>query len=379
VRRRAGAFSGALLGLALLAGPSARAQPSAGAEPAGGEPVEAVIQIEQAPGSEVCPDKEAIFRSIRRLFPEREFRQSSDAAKSTARARVTIRPLAQGHEAVLTLLPPRRGERVIQEQDKDCRGLADALALAFVMLVAPRDPDAESELTGDASKPGAAAAAQTPDVAGVPPRKSVQQQESVRASQTEPTAETERAPNRAARSVQAGVGASLIGALGALSKPALGVGGEVELFHRSGWGFSLQGLRLWSQPAEAEGGSVTLTLWGVLAAPCYRRRLAVASRVDACLRLGIGSQYAQVNGFLSPQSSSYPWLVLVPQLSYRQGFTGLGELLAGFVRVGLIAQLQPQAFSVRLADGSGENVPIAGAPKFGVMTDIGLVFGTGLF
>jgi len=356
------------MSLELAAPQSAWAQPRDVAPP-----VEAVIEIEQAPGSEACPDKEAVFRSIKRLFPEREFRQNSAAGSSTATARVTIRPLRPGHEAVLTLLPPRHGERVIREQDEDCRGLADALALAFVMLVAPPDSQPESDRAGSASKSDVPLAAKSPEASAAAPPSPEPQQKSERAP------ETASASGRPARSYRAGIGASLIGGLGVLSEPSLGVGGEVELFHRSGWGLSLQGIRLWSQPAEAEGGSVTLTLWALLAAPCYRIRLAAASHLDACLRFGTGSQHAKVEGFQSPQPATVPWQVLVPQLSYRQSFAGLGDLLSGFARIGFVGQLRPQSFSVRLADGSGQNAPIASAPKFGVMAELGLMFGTGLF
>jgi hypothetical protein len=366
--RWSGQRLGALLGLALLAVPD-HAQAQQVDLPA---PVEAALEIEQAPGSEHCPDKEAVFRSIKRLFPEREFRLSSDKSSRTATARVSIRPLPPGHQAVLTLLPPRQGQRVIHEHEEDCRGLADALALAFVMLVAPPDPETEPELAGNAP-PGRAAADSPATGTAAPPSKPAEPETSVR--------EAERAAPAAsaARSYRAGIGASLVGGLGLLSEPALGGAGEIELFHQSGFGLSLQGLRLWSLPAEAEGGSVTLTLWGLLVAPCYRLRVSVAAGLDACLRLGIGSQHAEVKEFLSPQSGSYPWLVLVPQIGYRQGLPGLGELLSGFVRIGLVGQLRPQSFSVRLADGSGETLQIASAPKFGVMADIGLIFGTRLF
>ena len=357
-------WAGHCLAAWLLSAPQLQAQPGAASQP-----VEAVIEIERAPGSQVCPDKEAVFRSIERLFPEREVRQSSDASLGTARARVTIRPLSPGHEAVLTLLPPRRGERVIREPDNDCRGLADALALAFVLLVAPPDSQTQSETAGHGSGP-AAAAAITPEASVATPSKPVESPKSVR--EPEPT-------RPAAGSYQGGIGASIVGGLGVLSEPALGAAGELELFHRSGWGLSLSGLRLWSLPAEAEGGSVTLTLWGLLVAPCYRQRLARASRLDTCLRFGIGSQYAEVEGFQSPESGHFPWQVLAPSISFRQGFSGASELLSGFARVGFVGQLRPQSFSVRSADGSGDPVQIASAPKFGVMMDLGLFFGSGFF
>lgn len=372
MRHWAGPALGTWLGLALLAAPNARARPSASDQPVE-TVIEAVIEVEQAPGSEACPDKEAIFRSIKHLFPERPFRQSSDSSQSTARAHVTIRPLAAGHEAVLTLLAPRHGERVIREEDQDCRGLADALALAFVLLVAPPDARAESQSAGATPQPGAAAAASSPSASAHATQKPAAPEENPRAPERVP----ESAP--AQRSFRAGVGASFVGGLGVLSEPALGAAGELELFHRRGWGLSLQGLRLWSPPAEAEGGSVTLTLWALLAAPCYRQPLTAASSLDACLRFGIGAQYARVEGFVSPQSGNFPWLVLVPELSYRHGIPGLAERLSGFVRIGFVGQLRPQSFSVRLADGSGENAAIANAPKFGVMANLGLIFGSALF
>lgn len=363
-RRRAGHCFGASLGFALLAA-SLHAQPNPDAAP-----VEAIIEIEQAPGSQVCPDKEAVFRSIQRLFPEREFRQGSSTSGSTARARVTIRPLPPGHEAVLTLLPPRHGERVIREEDENCRGLADALALAFVMLVAPPRSSAESPSADAAPENDAATAPPTPPAAPEPkPTAPENAPIPARVPETRP----------ATRAFRAGFGASVAGGLGVLSEPALGAAGELELFHERGFGLSVQGLRLWALPAEAEGGSVTLTLWGALFGPCYRQRFASTSRLDACLRFGIGSQHAKVEGFQSSQPGNFPWQVLVPSLSYRHGMPGLGELLSGFVRVGFVAQLNPQSFSVRPEDGSGQNATIASAPRFGVMTDIGLMFGVGPF
>jgi len=353
-----------LSGLASLA--PARAQAQAGPSAAS---VEAVIEIERAPGSQACPDKEAVFRSIQRLFPERQFHQGSSDAQGTARAHVTIRPLSPGHEAVLTLLPPRHGERVIREEDEDCRGLADALGLAFVMLVAP--PDASTEPTQARATPKTDATPAPPTPAVAPDAKG---REPGNTPMTEREPETRAAPQR----FRAGLGASFVGGLGVLSEPALGAAGEVELFHERGFGFSLQGLRLWALPTEAQGGSVQLTLWGLLLAPCYRLRLAGTARFDACLRFGLGSQHANVAGFQAAESGNYPWQVLVPSLGYRHGLPGFGERLSGFLRVGLVAQLRPQSFSLRRED-TGENVPIAGAPTFGIMADIGLVFGTGPF
>lgn len=352
------------MALALLAPRSALSQTNP-------EPVEAIIEIEQAPGSEACPDKDAVFRSIKRLFPEREFHQGSTTSESAAKARVTIRPLSRGHEAVLTLLPPRRGERIIVDEDESCRGLSDALALAFVMLVAPPEPAPESLSADETNRP---------DAANAPAKEAAAETKKPKeAEKSVPVTPRNAEPPRTVGSYRAGFGASFVAGYGVLSEPSLGAGAEGELFHERGFGLSLQGLRLWAKPSEAEGGSVTLTLWSVLAGPCYRLRLSGPSRLDACLRFGIGAQYADVQGFVTPESGNFPWQVLVPSLGYRYGLPGLGGLLSGFVRVGFVGQLRPQSFSVRRGDGSGETLEIASAPKFGVIADLGLMFGTGAF
>lgn len=245
--------------------------------------------------------------------------------------------------------------------------MADALALAFVMLVAPAENSAEPASANAPSSPAAQATT-------APPKPPANPEERVNLAVLERPPEARRSTG----SFRAGFGASFVAGLGVLSKPALGAGGEAELFHERGFGLSLQGLRLWALPADALGGSVTLTLWGLLLAPCYRQRVGGTGRFDACLRFGLGSQHANVTGFDAAQSGNYPWQVLVPSIGYRHGLPGWGELLSAFVRVGFVAQLRAQSFSLRRED-SGENVPIIGAPTFGAMADIGLVFGTGPF
>jgi hypothetical protein len=338
--------------------PSARAQTSAGAEP-----IEVAVEIERAPGSEACPNKDAVFQAIQRLFPEYEFRQGGMSSLDAARARVAIRPLLQGHEARITLLAPAHGERVIHEQDEDCRGLADALALAFVMLVAP--PVLESESGGDAPS--------LPQSATPPLSPKMEAQDNRHAPGRAPEAA------RPEKSYQAALAGSFVVGSGLLSEPALGGAGEAELFHRRGFGLSLQGLRLWARPAVAEGGSVRLTLWGVVAGPCYRQPVGAIGVFDGCLRFGIGSQHADVQGFADTQSGNFPWQVLLPSASVRFAPPSFAGFVGVFARAGLVVQLRPQSFSVRQADGSEDNLQVASAPKFGLMTEIGLTFGTGPF
>ncbi len=360
------------------------ALPAQGAEPAApanvsparsdvAAPLDAVIEIERAPGSEVCPDAESVFRAIARLFPERVIRESTNPAQAAASAHVVIRPTSLGYEAIVTVERPRRGERAILEKDENCRGLADALALAFVLLVEPPESKTATESATAGATPAAATAASTPPAptstaasTEVPPKNS--------APEPEPRATPARATT-SQRNFRADLGASAAGGFGLLHQPALGFAAGIELAHTSGFEGSVEVLRLWSPAVHAEGGSVTLTLWSALFGPGYRFQLNKSSSLNAWLLLGAGTQHAETRDFLQPKSGSFSWLVLMPALGYR---LHASELVSGFARVGPAFQLLPQSFSVAKADGTG-TTNVATAPKVGVMVELGIAFGSKIF
>jgi hypothetical protein len=334
-------------------------------------PLDAVIEIERAPGSEVCPDAESVFRAVARLFPERAFRESTNPAEAAASARVVIRPTSPGYEAVVTVERPRRGERVILDKDENCRGLADALALAFVLLVEPPDSKTATDAGAIAATPAVAAAA-----APAPSSTAATQETQPKTSATPPRAQEASAPARTSEhSFRVELGASAAGGVGLLHQPALGIAAGIELTHTSGFEGSVEVLRLWSAPVHAQGGSVTLTLWSALFGPGYRFPLNKSSSLNTWLLLGAGAQHAETKDFIKPKSGSFSWLVLMPALGYR---LHASELVSGFARVGPVFQLLPQSFSVEQADGSG-TTNVASAPKVGVMAELGVAFGGKIF
>lgn len=323
-------------------------------------PIGSRLEVERGVGTEKCPDAAAVFRALARLFPERTFRESADGASVTASARVVIRALPSGFEAVLSMRLPHPGERVILEKDQSCAGLADALALAFMLLVEPPAGKAHSASSDDFAAPVPASTPVKPVPALRP-----QTNASRRAS-----ADT-LAP-RAVPSFKGKVATAGLAGFGLLTNPAAGLAIGVELFHASGWGAALGGVRLWSPAVDAEGGSVRLSVWAVLGGPCYERALGGVSSLDVCVRFGAGSQYAQVGGFAPSHSGSFPWVIVVPTLGYR---LAAARALTGLLRVGPVAQLRPQSFSAESGAGSGQTVQIARAPNVGVMAELGLLIG----
>lgn len=375
---REGRGLGAVLGIVAFVLSSATAVCAAPATPQNtparelAAPLDASIEIERAAGSEACPDSEAVFRAIRRLFPERSYRQSESPSESAAQARVVIRPLSPGYEAVMTVLRPRAGERVMREEDQDCRGLADALALAFVMLVDP--PDSKNPGADVTPDDGSAASAASTAVLPPPPAAAA----AGAASSATPPAQTgdtsRRAPQRG-HAFRADVGGAAVGGLGVLSEPAFGAAGRLEFFHRSGWGGAVEALHLWSGPAHGQGGSVTLTLWACLFGPYYRGRISKRSSLEAGLLVGVGSQSAEVKGFASPHPGKFPWTVLMPALGYRLSF---GSMASAFAGMGPVIQIRPQSFSVGV-DTAGHTAQVAAPPGVGMMAEVGLALGSDIF
>ncbi len=377
--RRAKRCWGLVVAVALAPRPAAAEpeRPAPEAEHAANvaRPLAALIDVERGPGAEACPDAAAVLRSMARLFPEWEFRQSTDRESSDASARVVVRAVPAGYEAVLSVFSPHSGERVIVEKDPSCGGLADALALAFVMLVEPPDARAHASSNTEATPPGATSSTEPANGAATPPPTQPNQSgQSVPArTDTAPRATSfdEVESRHGGRSFRGNALASGVAGVGLLAEPAGGAALGVELFHRSGWGAAFEGVRLWSPSSEAKGGGVTLTVWALFAGACYKRPLNATSSVDACLSLGAGAQHAAVSGFESPRSRSVPWMVLAPTVGYRLGSP---QVLSGFVRVGPVGQVRPQSFSVYSVDGS-EGFQVARAPNFGVMAELGLSAG----
>jgi hypothetical protein len=331
--------------------------------------IETRLEIEHDAGSEQCPNADDVFQAIGTLFPERSYvRWTGRSTDVRAFAHIKIRPTSLGHEAIVEVTQPRIGERIILENDVKCNGLADALAVTLVMLM---------DLTVDPNSVTTTQFAPAPNIQPTPapevtatttikPKGSLEAKAFV--NPTRPLSSTPVSTTTSSiRSMHLDARVNGIGGLGLLSEPALGAAIGFDLFHHAGWGFTIQGQKLWSNPIQAETGKLTLSLWGVLGGPCFRQSLSTHSKLYTCLNFGAGAEHAKASNYQNAKTQDVPWAVVGPSLRWS---TNMAQNLSIFFGLGFAVQLIPQSFSVTNSDG-GTN-PIADARRTAFFAELGL-------
>ncbi|HMA94621.1 MAG TPA: hypothetical protein VKP30_18145, partial [Polyangiaceae bacterium] len=302
------------------------------------------LEIHRDPGSSRCPDQESVFRSIARLFPRARIRASVNWAQSSASATVYVRPtLEGGHEALIRVSRPREGERVIIDRDAGCEGLGDALAVALVMLIEPEraapsqesppppatgnlasaQRDASQSVPGNGasqSVPGNTVSARTEAFAATPQTQNKPGENSSKMvrpmrSGANLNLSTGNPNDRAMRPLMgSALSAFAIGGLGLVSEPSAGIGAGLAVSWGSGFGFVLEGAKLWSLPEERAPGRIEIDLYAALGGACYRQPMSAWATLGGCLVLGGGAQTAAAYGYAINSSKTRPWLVLGPRL-----------------------------------------------------------------
>lgn len=131
------------------------------------------LTVERAPGSERCPDEEAVFDRLRSLAPSSSVARNPSAAASDYVVKVSIAPGRTGHRAVLETTGRASGRRELSDEDPACAGLADAVAIAILVLAdptpkaAPRRESPAEPARGPVARPHAGFGALPLEVAGV--------------------------------------------------------------------------------------------------------------------------------------------------------------------------------------------------------------------
>lgn len=354
--------------------------------PAEGQTIDTWLEVRRAHGANACPGVDGIFGAIRRLFPNLPVHRRIETTDAAASATVYIRPTSVGHEALIHVSRPREGERVILSRGDQCEGLADALAVALVMLIEPTraeptraeptraEPATETTPTGPShglsaarSVPNNAAAAPPQSVATPTKTQNPQKPAEFGASERQRNADSESSFSVAQGRAHGRVSVVSAGGLGLMSTPSAGVGLGAAVSWPSGVGISLNGFRLWSLPAVHEPGKVALDLWAVFGGPCYRIRLSQALHLDSCWMLGIGSQRAKSHGYVHDDWARRSWQVCGPRLELDGRIHGW---LGGVVSLTGFGHLKAQSFSI---EGLGNGTTtVAEAPTFGLLLTVGL-------
>jgi hypothetical protein len=227
------------------------------------------LEVDLARGSDACPGPQQILVASRALFPDAGLQSPQPEDDGVLAVAVSIRPVADGHEAVLKVSGPRNGERTLVDRDVGCRGLADAIAVAIVLMV---DPTA------------------TRTRRTVPPPPQIRS----------------KAPEKG-EAVRLGAEGGALGSVGVLGTRAYGGFLGVALTAWKGATLRLRGTRQFGTTTTVElpatevttggSGEVSVDLWAGGLATCWRLERGTALALTPCLDFMAGSQRGESRSF----------------------------------------------------------------------------------
>jgi len=278
-------------------------------------------EIQRTPEALSCPDEAELWHSVNALFGQELVQPATAPAAATLAVRVVVERHEAGFRAIVQAEAEPTLGRSIVDPSPDCRGLADALAVALVLLV---EPDA------------------TPLPRTAPHR----------AVPHEPPITP--APTPVRRSVDWSLDLAAVAGAGLLGNwDLLSVGGLAGgALHYESFGLRVRALRLVTPPDSFEEGRVHLGLWAGSFGPCWRFQLRGRWSLSPCVELGIGAQKAEPRNFEVQQARTAPWRVvtvgltlLAPIDSLLYAHASLGGALRlhreHFIIDGRVAEAQP--------------------------------------
>jgi hypothetical protein len=274
------------------------------------------VEINRAPGSELCPDEARVFDAVTRLFPEGPLRRTADAAAAVLDVSIAIAPSAEGHEARLRVQENPGAERLIVDRDAACGGLADALAVALVLW----SSSAEEELA--VAPPEAAGPASPSEAASVsPPEQPEPSRKPDQSEQPEEPAKPERpeqADSPSELPLVLGVEANALAGFGVLGEPAFGASAGFSAWSVLGVGLGarVRLLRAFAMSVEVPPGAVDVDLWAGLFDVCVRFEPGVLWSIVPCVELGWGEQRAEAIDLAAENDEARRrWIALGPSVS----------------------------------------------------------------
>ena len=116
------------------------------------EPLRASLEVESAPEAATCPGRARIESEVEAILGRDAIVASSDAGSASVRFSVRIEPDGpRGLVAFLESRGARTGERTFLDEDRDCKVIAQSLAITLAMTLdesPPKAPDPTVALGG---------------------------------------------------------------------------------------------------------------------------------------------------------------------------------------------------------------------------------------
>jgi hypothetical protein len=282
------------------------------------------FEVRRAPDAQACPDARKLTFTVNELFDASVVRGITDANDAALKVSVTISKVAEAYSATFRIANERWMERRIVDQDHDCRGLPEALAVAVVLLIEPDATPKRKQGPGIATRP-------------------------------------DRPSSRSPRLVQlAAEGGALTGTglLGSWGLPAFGafLGASVSY---AGPGVRVRGVRLFPRSTPAGNGSIELDAWAVWFGPCWSFDLPSRWTLQPCAELGLGRQRGAANELAVRTEASAPWRGVTVDITLLAPLT---TLVSASLAVGGAFRLHRENYWIndRLAESQAAFAPFLG-------------------
>jgi hypothetical protein len=302
----------------------------------------ASLVVTRAEGAEDCPDTTALAARAATIANADVIDATPDAGHATWIQVEFVRVLS-GYRAVISARGARKGTRAIDDVGPSCGNVADAVAIALVMLT---DPDVDRAL------PQAEAAAPPP----LRPQPSL--------PTPVPTRITAPAPP-ASPSVAVGAGASGGAAIAVLEHAVPLVEGDAHLRLGELLMFGAGGGYVFEDRTAETTGSVDLDLVYGYARACVFAIESAHHRLALCADPMVGSLRGSGDDYKATSSRRLPWIAAAASAELH-GL--LSPSLLWSARLRLLAPLVRQGFSVAVGDARN---PAFEVPALGGMLLLG--------
>lgn len=269
----------------------------------GRDPSPVAFELVRGPGTEACPEHDALASRLASALSA----PSSRVGRGAARVAVTITRSADGYLATVATFGPQAGLRRLADHGDDCAGLAEALVLTLSMIVDARPTEAASPPASTEISASLAA---------------------VTGAQANPAWQ---------------IGASAMASTGILGTATAGVSLDLLWHPWSRIATGLSALWLPARSIGASGGSVRLSLVVTMAKLCAGMPFNERVVPSACVEAGLGGLRGVADDYQDARSVWAPWAVAGGSAALEVRLSRRVSLAA---RAGYLLSLRDASFSI---------------------------------